>query len=255
MIDFHCHCDLYPDPAAVIAEAARRDLWILSVTTTPSAWNGTSQLAEAAPSVHTALGLHPQIAHERHSELTLFEQLLPKVRFVGEIGLDGSKALLPHLATQERVFRSILSLCAHGGGRVMSIHSRNAAGRVLDILEAIPAAGIPVLHWFSGTSRELDRAVALGCWFSVGSAMVAGEKGSSLVARMPPNRVLTETDGPFAKLGGRDLMPWDITAVLPRLAALWGVDSSAIGELIDQTHARLLKDSRCMGGAEDSSTS
>ena len=42
MIDFHCHLDLYPNPREVAKECAKRGLYVLSVTTTPSAWEGTS---------------------------------------------------------------------------------------------------------------------------------------------------------------------------------------------------------------------
>lgn len=41
MIDFHCHLGLYPNPPAVRDECVRQGLYVLSVTTTPSAWEGT----------------------------------------------------------------------------------------------------------------------------------------------------------------------------------------------------------------------
>jgi 7-cyano-7-deazaguanine synthase in queuosine biosynthesis len=90
VIDFHCHLDLYLDRSAVRDECARRGVYVMSVTTTPSAWRGTSALAGNAARIRTALGLHPQLAHERRSELGLFDALLPKARYVGEIGLDGA---------------------------------------------------------------------------------------------------------------------------------------------------------------------
>ena len=54
---------------------------------------------------------------------------------------------------------------------------------------------------FPALSRELSRAVDMGCWFSVGPAMLHGEKGRQLVLKMPRDRVLTESDGPFAQIG------------------------------------------------------
>ncbi|MYI68670.1 MAG: TatD family deoxyribonuclease, partial [Boseongicola sp. SB0673_bin_14] len=127
MIDFHAHIDLYPDPRAVLAQCVADRHYVLSVTTTPSAWSGTSALAEDAPRVRTALGLHPQLAHERAGELPLFAELLPRVHYVGEIGLDGSPELRSHWQRQQQVFAQILELCTRAGGRVMTIHSRRAA--------------------------------------------------------------------------------------------------------------------------------
>ena len=88
MIDFHCHIDLYPSPADVAQICADRGLYILSVTTTPSAWKVTASLAGRR--TQTTLGLHPQLAHERKSELPLFYDLLPQTAYVSEIGLDGA---------------------------------------------------------------------------------------------------------------------------------------------------------------------
>lgn len=111
MIDFHAHLDLYPDPHGAARECVARKLYVLSVTTTPSAWAGTAVLTKHAPRIRTALGLHPQLAHERKGELLLFERLLPQVRYVGEIGLDGGPEYKCHWPDQERVFTRILELC------------------------------------------------------------------------------------------------------------------------------------------------
>lgn len=226
MIDFHCHLDLYPNHDAVRQECDRRGMYVLSVTTTPSAWKGTSALAAGSPRIRTALGLHPQLAGERKGELALFDALLPDAPYVGEIGLDGAPDSRRSWKDQVEVFEHILAQCAKVGGRVMSIHSRRASGPVLDCLEKVPEAGMSVLHWFSGSFRDLDRAINLGCWFSVGPAMLASEKGRVLTARMPRERVLTESDGPFAQLNGAAVMPWQVENAVQALSQLWSVQPS-----------------------------
>ncbi len=127
-----------------------------------------------------------------------------------------------HWQDQVAAFTRILEMSEHAGGRILSVHSRRAARPVLDTLAAHPGAGLPILHWFSGTPRELAQAVELGCWFSIGPAMLAGEKGRALAARMPRDRILTETDGPFAQLDGRAALPWDAEQAVVALAELWG---------------------------------
>lgn len=239
MIDFHCHLDLYPDPSAVTDECIRRGLYLLSVTTTPSAWKQTADLARNSVRVRTALGLHPQLALEREGELLLFNKILPSTRYVGEVGLDGSLVLQATWKAQLRVFEHILKGCSDAGGRVISIHSRRAAGAVLDYLAAFPKAGTPVLHWFSGSIRDLDRAAGMGCWFSVGCAMLAGEKGRLLVKRMPQERVLTESDGPFAKLNGNSVMPWSVEDAVVRLSDVWGLPKRSAQSLIAENFRRL----------------
>ncbi|MEI8571226.1 TatD family deoxyribonuclease [Methylomonas sp. LW13] len=221
MIDFHCHLDLYPDPYSVAKECIDRGLYVLSVTTTPSAWTGTLSLATGAPRIRTALGLHPQLAHKRKQELPLFEQLIEQTRYVGEIGLDGTPEFKRYWEDQMLVFTRALDICCSAGGRVLSIHSRRAATAVLDEIEKRSPIGTPILHWFSGNKSELDRASALGCWFSVGPGMLRGSKGQDLVRRMPRDRILTESDGPFVQVDGRSAWPWEAANVISQLGNIW----------------------------------
>ena len=224
LIDLHCHLDLYPDPKAVAARAADQGVYVLSVTTTPSAFEGTAALAPRGSRIRTALGLHPELAAARRGELDLFRRLLPGVDYVGEVGLDASP---PHRATldvQTEVLAEILDECATAGGRILSLHSRGATDRLLDLLEFEPAAGWFVLHWFSAKSATIARAAKLGCWFSVGPAMLASNSGRAAVACMPRERILPETDGPFGTINGEPLEPADGGRVHHQLAELWGVE-------------------------------
>jgi len=63
----------------------------------------------------------------------------------------------------------------------MSPHNRRAITPVLDELEGHRAAGTPILHWFAGSGRELERAISLDCWFSVGLLMLRAAKGRARV--------------------------------------------------------------------------
>jgi len=239
VIDFHCHLDLYPDPHAVAAACQERGLYVLSVTTTPSAWKGTSALALGKSRIRTALGLHPQVAHLRKSELPLFEQLVEQTRYVGEVGLDGAPEFKSHWNDQVEVFERILAACSNAGGKILSLHSRRASKNVLSRLAEHPSAGIPILHWFSGTVKEVDKAVEQGCWFSVGPAMLGSSKGRALVDRMPRDRVLTESDGPFAQVDGRSILPWEASSAVLGLSAAWAVPPAEAEQQLAENLMRL----------------
>ncbi|MCE4224929.1 TatD family hydrolase [Methylobacterium sp. C25] len=228
MIDFHCHLDLYPDPEMVVRQADEARIYVLSVTTTPKAWRRTSEMAKDCTRIRTALGLHPELAHERHAELPLFEALLPQTRYVGEVGLDGSPDLKPHAQIQRKVFKTVLKLSSRQGGRVLSIHSRRASDEVLECLRAEPDAGTPILHWFSGSQAQLRRAIDQGCWFSVGLPMSRSDRGRALLASLPRDRVLTETDGPFAQEGNRAVKPSDVSGMADALSSVWNVSASEV---------------------------
>lgn len=228
MIDFHCHLELYSDPIAATKRSAAIDVDVLSVGTTPSAFRGTLRMAQGYPNIRTALGFHPHLASQRMSELDTFDKLLSETAYVGEVGLDGAPEYRNTWDDQMKVFRHVLRGCTAGGGRVISIHSRRAATEVISLLKENRSCGTPIFHWFSGTPRELERAVELGAWFSVGPSMLRSKRGRDLTARMPKERVLTETDGPFAMLQDRALLPGEVGDAYTSLAQIWCCEPSEV---------------------------
>lgn len=229
MMDMHCHIDLYENPIIVIDKARKQGMYVLSVTTTPSAWCGTSSLVDGVPRFNTALGLHPQLANEREIELPLFDKLIDKTRYIGEIGLDGSVMCRPFFDAQLRIFRHILSRCQQYSDKILTIHSRGAVKDVLDELENHRNSGTPILHWYLGTKKELIRAVELGCWFSVGPAMLKSKHGLKVIGWIPKDRLLLETDGPFTTNDdGTPLQPVDYTRVVRYLGELWECSDTSV---------------------------
>lgn len=240
MIDLHCHLDLYPDALKLLPEVAKRNIFTLAVTTSPRAWQATTRVFAGYDNIKVGLGLHPEIAERKANERELLVSSVAQVKFVGEIGLDGSPRFRSSLLLQESILSDVLAECEQQGGRIMSLHSRGAASRVLDILEKYPLAGKPILHWFSGTSKELRRAVELGCWFSVGPAMLAGAKGRELLCEMPIEKLLPETDGPFATRGSALLMPWEAFDIARELEQLWSQSSDEVRAQMEINLATLL---------------
>lgn len=230
LIDFHCHLDLYPDHDDLVRECDREGVITLAVTTTPKAWRRNLQVAEGSRNVRVALGLHPQVVDQRKAEIALWEQLLPEAKYVGEVGLDAGPRFYRSFDDQTAVFERILSACAEAGGKVLTIHSVRAVGQVLDHLEKrLPQdRGRAVMHWFTGSRSEARRAVDLGCYFSINSQMLFQDRHRDLVAGLPLNRLLTETDGPFTQVDGRQSRPADVAEVLPALAALRGMTPESL---------------------------
>lgn len=239
--DFHCHVDLFRDPAATIAACNQNRIVALAVTTTPRAWPQNSRWTAQSPYVHAAVGLHPELAEERHSELSLLESYMPETPFVGEIGLDGTAQHRNSLQTQTMVFTRALECAQRLGGRVLSIHSRRAAGDVLKALEenTTPVRVLPILHWFSGSVTEARKALDLGCYFSVNHRTLQHASATSLLRALPIDRLLTETDAPFAMVGDRQPEPRDVLDTARKLADIVGVSSSSMSEALATNAARV----------------
>ena len=241
MIDCHSHLDLYPHGLALAREANERNLFTLVVTTSPRAYHATSRVFAGLQNITVGLGLHPEVAESKAGELDELVAGIADAQFVGEVGMDGSPRFRHSLSLQERIFRAALGECSAQGGRVLSIHSRGAERRVIELLASAKGVGAPVLHWFSGSFADLQTATRIGCWFSVGPAMLAGGKGKALLSRMPFDQVLPETDGPFASTKGQPLMPWDAWSICSTLSAVWRRPVVQVQEQLMSNLRRLLE--------------
>jgi TatD DNase family protein len=240
LFDTHCHIDLYPDPAGVVREIERRGVYTIAVTNTPSVYSPTAALAHGSRYVRSALGLHPQLAAERRGELPLFFEHLPDTRYVGEVGLDYVTSDRGNRTHQRRVFGEILGACHAAGDKVLTVHSRRAEADVVDAVgEGFP--GTVILHWYSGSLRILDLAVSRGFYFSVNPAMAGGKRFASILSRIPPERVLLETDGPFVSVGARPAVPVDVETVVVRIAEVWAVPAEQVRDSLFSNFSGILR--------------
>ena len=199
IIDLHCHVDLMPSMMKFANETAVEGIGILAVTTTPKAFEKEIEMLHPFENIRVAVGLHPQLISERFCELSLIEKYIGGNKFIGEVGLDFNKPYYASKNKQMEAFDSIISCCSHNGGKVISIHSVFADKATLDILEKheCTANNKCILHWFSGTLSQLERAIEMGCYFSVNGAMIKSTNGQKLLRNIPLDRLLVETDAPF----------------------------------------------------------
>lgn len=240
LVDAHCHFDLFPNPRQTLLEAERNRTYSIAVTNTPSVFKQTQRLTEGLKYVRPAIGLHPELALQRAGELPMFERLVPETRYVGEVGLDYRVVVKAADRSRQRaVFAAILRCCSHAGGRILTVHSRRAEADVVSALTEY-RPGPFILHWYSGSLRTLADAVAAGGYFSINAAMVHSQRAERLIREIPPERVLSESDGPFVEFHGKPASPSTVRHVVARLADIWGIEASDAEHLVFQNFRRLL---------------
>lgn len=213
MIDFHCHLDLYKNPLAVFDEVKQRNVKVLAVTTSPRAYLKTSQYFNNTDNVRVALGFHPELVADRRNEIDLFMEQISKSRYIGEVGIDGTSRNRHSYSVQKTFFYSALSEAEKHHGRIISIHSRCAVKDVLECIEKTFDKNVPIMHWFTGNIKELQKALSLGCWFSINPKMCYSKAGRDIIMQMPLNKILPETDAPFTEKNGMLYMPWDMDVI------------------------------------------
>jgi TatD DNase family protein len=243
LVDAHCHLDLYPDPVAILRQVDAARVYTIAVTNAPSVFPHTQRLVTGSSMMRAALGLHPELVKTHNHERPLFWQHLPETRFVGEVGLDYVTTDASERALQREVFQEVLERCAAFGDKLLTVHSRRAASDVIDMVGA-KFIGAVVLHWFSGSVREAERARANGLYFSVNPAMIRSKSGQALIERMDPDFVLTETDGPFVRLGKESAVPMEVSLVVEHLALTWKCSADEAREKVLATFRRASQDDK-----------
>jgi len=239
--DFHCHADLFSDPAAMIAACERDRIVTLAVTTTPRAWTQNCRWTAESPYVHSAIGLHPELVAERHAEISLLEDLMRDTRLVGEVGLDGTPPHRRSLALQAEVFDRALAAAQRLGGRIVSIHSRRAGRDVLAFIRERTTRDrvLPILHWFSDSPALARQGIDNDCYFSVNPRMLDHDSGRALVRGLPASRILTESDAPFTSQDPKCNKPGDVLGLCQRLADLRAVSVQEMRETLADNAERV----------------
>jgi len=223
LFDTHCHLDRYSNASAVAAEAERNGIVVVGMTALPSHFEMGIQHVREFQKIRLALGLHPLMAAKHSSELSRFKELVCKASYIGEVGLDFSREGASTRKEQCAVFDRILDAVTDRP-RFLSIHARRAAKEVLSALQS-RALRPAVFHWYTGALRVAMEAIDDGHFFSVNPAMLQTASGRDLVARLPRERILTETDGPFVRVNARPAVPSDVVVVIKYLAKQWNISA------------------------------
>lgn len=221
--DMHCHVDLMPNMLQFAKDISDKNIQILSMTTTPKAYEKELSFFKSNKAIIPALGLHPQLIKERFNELKLVEKYIPNAKYIGEVGLDFNRQFYSTKEQQIIAFDTIIRKCTEFKGKIISIHSVKSAKQVLDILEKYNCCNSCkcILHWYSGDANQFERAVKMGCFFSVNLKMFESANGKKIVNRIPSERILVESDAPFIN---------DVKST----KALHDILSETIKELFDQ---------------------
>jgi TatD DNase family protein len=240
LIDTHAHLDLPQfdrDRAAMIARAREEGIGIITVGIDLESSQRAVRLARGYK-IWAAVGIHPHEAkghvEDLEGTLAVLEELAQEERVVaiGEIGLDYYRNLSPKEG-QLQVFRAQLELARRLDLPVI-VHDREADEDVLPILKEAGARG--VVHSFSSPLKVAEELLASGLYLGFsGPVTFPGAAQREVVAQVPLERVLVETDAPYltpVPYRGRRNEPRYVRYVAQAIAELKGI---AVDEVEKQT--------------------
>ena len=238
MHDAHVHLDFMANAEQVASDARSADIALFANTVTPDGWAAAQARFSNFGNVHVGWGMHPWRIGD--TPASTMPSIPENVRFVGEVGLDFSRRHEETRVAQLDAFQTIASTCAEQGGKIISIHSVHAARETLDILESCGAleSCTCLLHWYTGPSDQMKRAIVAGCYFAVGPRMVATARGREYVKAIPAKQLLLETDAPPGQNVDYSLaeLQAELDVVSQAIASIKGEGAL---ETIDSTFTRL----------------
>ncbi|MFI5932775.1 TatD family hydrolase [Actinoplanes sp. NPDC051494] len=225
------------DPVeALIAAAATSGvdrLVQVGVDLASSRWG--AELAARHPAVLAAVALHPNeaprlSAGELDEALREIEALAaePRVRGLGETGLDTFRTGDEGRAAQEHSFRAHIAI-AKRYAKPLIIHDREAHQDVLRVLDEEGAPDTVVLHCFSGDEEFAAECVRRGYLLSFAGTVTFTNAANlrAAAAVTPPAQMLVETDAPYltpVPYRGRPNASYLIPVTMRALAETTGQD-------------------------------
>jgi TatD DNase family protein len=209
-----------------------------------SAWAAASH-----PRVLAAVAIHPneapacEAAGELDAAIQVIDELAaqPRVRAIGETGLDFFRTDEDGFPAQFRAFEAHIAL-AKRHGIAMQIHDRDAHDAVLETLSRVGAPERTVFHCFSGDEAMARIAADAGYYLSFAGNLTFknAQNLRDALAVTPRERILVETDAPFLTPiphRGRPNAPYLVPLTVRFIAAELGVD---LNELCAQLAANTI---------------
>lgn len=204
LIDTHFHLDHYRNYGEIANIITGLKQYTLCVTNSPGVFLSCKKMIPETKYLRFAIGFHPLEKELKENDLRDFIRLLAKTNYVGEIGLDFTKSSYMDRETQIRSFDRIVEKCT-SENKLMTVHIRKAEAEAIEIIKRY-APRKCIIHWFTGTEKQIDELLELGCYMSVNSNMVISRYNSKYL-RIPADRILIESDGPYTKIEGKKYTP------------------------------------------------
>jgi TatD DNase family protein len=191
------------DQAEVIARARAAGVGLMiTICDKLASFEAVSGLAQTHADIWCTVGVHP---HEAKDYADLAPETLislcetPRVVGVGECGLDYHYDLSPR-DIQRQVFAAHIA-AAQATGLPLVVHTREAdddMGEMLERAYALQPFKL-LMHCYTSGPRLAARAADLGAWFSVSgiATFKAADEVRAVIAEMPEDRILLETDCPY----------------------------------------------------------
>ena len=166
----------------------------------------TAGIVHEQPRLLGGVALHPNeapklaAANQLEEALAEIAQLaqIPRIRVVGETGMDTYRTGPEGMEAQRESFRAHIQL-AKELDLVLQIHDRNAHAEVLEILKADGAPKRTVFHCFSGDTEMAQYCADQGWYLSFAGTVTfknAGDLRRALAAT-ELEQIMVETDAPF----------------------------------------------------------
>lgn len=195
-----------------------------------SRWS--AEIAAREPRLLAAVALHPNeapeldAAGELDAAIAVIDELAaqPRVRAIGETGLDYFRTGEEGRDAQHRAFEAHLDI-AKRHGIALQIHDRDAHDDVVATLRRTGAPERTVFHCFSG-GEELARTAADAGWYCSFAGNVTFKNAENLreaLRVLPRELLLVETDAPYltpVPLRGRPNAPYLVPLTVRFMAEL-----------------------------------
>ena len=206
-----------------------------------------SLLSRTYDYIYAAVGSHPDAADEVNEdvleEYRTLCKLNPKIKAIGEIGLDYHYEDIPR-ELQLKAFRAQMALAAELDLPAI-VHERDAHEDGMKVVDEFPTV-TGVFHCYSG-SAEMAKALVKRGWYIGFTGVLTfknARKALEVAASIPMDRIVLETDCPYMApepFRGKRNDPGKLYRMAERLAELRGLTVEEVHRITVENGRRLYR--------------
>ncbi len=206
LFDSHCHLQLEQydaDRAEVLTRMQEKGMGAVLIGVDYNTSKAALELAKQHDFLWTSVGLHPN-DNQKEQWLDISSQMEelaqdPKVVAIGECGLDYFRSGgTPEEKTAQKDKFVLQMQLAQKIGKTLIIHCRNASDDMLALLAEHKPTVPVVIHFFTGKKHLAKQYLELGCYLSFPGPITYTNMYDDAVSVCPIDKMLIETDSPFA---------------------------------------------------------
>ena len=248
LIDIHSHIDICKDVDALIENAKKQNVKILTAGVNSESNRKILELKIKFPEINICLGIYPIDALklselEIDKEIEFIRKNINNIIGIGEVGIDLKYAQPDLLEKQKKNLLKFGNLAKELNLPII-IHSRKAENECIELLEKLNYNKI-IMHCFSGNMKLVGEIIKNNWHLSIPANVKYSEHFQMIIEITPIENLFCETDSPFLHPDKKfPNEPANVIESYKKISEIKNLGLNEVEKIIEENYNRIFRKKR-----------